>query len=273
MAFLLSFCLAATVGVAAPAPTIKDQLRDGWNAFRLEEYPHAAYAFEQAAKSLPAGSLDLRQAEFGLATTLAHRAPDPDRPGARTLFLKVADGARDDLAAWSLLALARLLHVAPVGETIDMAAVRAAYQQVITSFPDHPAAEEALIFQQSTLVATLAPADAVAALARLTAFIARHPHAKFLSPAWSLIAECENSLKHPAARLAAEIRALDTLEVDPTNPWMDKAWNYWRIATIAEFEANEPSTAKKFYSLLAREYPTDQRSYGAQQAIRRLGGR
>src|SRR5439155_14334660 len=121
--------------------------------------------------------------------------------------------------------------------------------------------EEAFIYLQSTLVASLKADEAKEALAALTGFIAIHAKAKFLSAAWALVAECHRTLGNPDGRLVAEIKALETLEIDPSNPYMDKANQYWRIATVAEFEAGNFSTARKYYSLLIKDYPTDQRKY------------
>ncbi len=266
-----ALCLPAPAPAAPPGDRTAALLARAWQDFRLEDYGPARFQFGELAARLPKGSADQEMALFGLGTTLANQRPDADRAGARKAFTDLlAQDAKGPLAPWARLALARLLHVVPVGETPDPAAARKAYQDVIDATPGHPAAEEAFIYQQSLLVATLKPADATAALAALTEFIAKHPGAKFLSAAWSLAAQCRQTLHQPVERLAAEIKALDTLEIDPSNPYMDKANQYWRIATVAEFEAGDLAAARRYYGLLIRDYPTDQRTYGAKAALVRM---
>lgn len=270
-AFALGVTLAALAASSAPAKDTHELLARAWEDYRLEEFMPARYQFGELAGRLPKGSPEQLQALFGLATTLANQRPEPDRAGARARFeALIAQDANASLAAWSWLALARLQHVVPVGVTPDTAAVRRAYQEVLTRHPKHPAAEEAFIYLQSTYVATLKPEEASTALGELQRFIAAHPRAQFLSAAWSLIAECHRTLGQPDERLAAEIRALDTVEIDPTNPYMDKANQYWRIATVAEFESGNFPAARKYYGLLIRDYPTDQRKYGAKVALKRM---
>jgi tetratricopeptide (TPR) repeat protein len=271
--FLISL-MAGLAGVATadnPALDTAALLARAWDDYRLEEFSPARFQFGELSRRLPKGSDDQKRALFGLATTLANQRPEPDRPAAKARFEElIAIDGKGDLAAWAWLGLARLKHVVPVGETPDVVAVRAAYQEVLTRFPDHPAAEEAFIYQQSTLVAGLKPDETRAALAALQGFITAHPKARFLSAAWALVAECQRTLNQPEARLAAEIRSLETLEIDPTNPYMDKASQYWRIATVAEFEAGDFRAARKYYALLIKDYPTDQRKYGAKAALARM---
>lgn len=270
-ALVMTAWLAAPATGDGPALDTHALLARAWDDYRLEEFGPARFQFSELAGRLPKGSVDQQRALFGLATTLANMRPDPDRPGARARFEELIglDG-KGNLAPWAWLALARLKHVVPVGENPDMAAVRAAYQDVLTRFPNHPAAEEAFIYLESTFVASLKPEEAKAALAALEAFIKSHPKARFLSAAWALVAECNHTLNLADARLAAEIKSLDTLEIDPTNPYMDKANQYWRIATVAEFEAGDFRAARKYYALLIKDYPTDQRKYGAKAALLRM---
>jgi len=263
--------LAAPAAGDGPALDTKALLGRAWDDYRLEEFGPARFQFSELAGRLPKVSPEQRQALFGLATTLANMRPYPDRSGAVKRFEElIALDATGDLAPWAWLALARLKHVVPVGENPDVTAVRAAYQEVLTRFPNHPAAEEAFIYQQSTFASALKTDEAKTALAALEGFIRTHPKARFLSAAWALVAECNHTLNLPDARLAAEIKSLDTMEIDPTNPYMDKANQYWRIATVAEFEAGDFRAARKYYALLIKDYPTDQRKYGAKAALERM---
>ena len=78
------------------------------------------------------------------------------------------------------------------------------------------------------------------------------------------------TLNMPEERLRAEEQSLETTEVDPTNPFTEFAWQYWNLATIAEFEVGDFDTARKYYRKLIEEYPTDIRLYGAKQALKRM---
>ncbi|MEK7765789.1 MAG: tetratricopeptide repeat protein, partial [bacterium] len=266
--------LAAACGGPREAVDVKraaSLIAQGWEEYRVGEFQRAEWRFEDAVEAAPEKSVERSKALYGLATSLRLRGTDPKPAKAAELYRKVvAADPQGDLAAWSLLALARMEHVVPVGQEPDYPKVRAAYQEVIGRFPFHLAGEEAFIYQQATFVATLKPEDAAAALKALRGFIAGHARSRFVSPAWALEAECFFTLKRPAERLAAEVKALETTELDPTNPIMDHANAYWKIASVAEFEAGDFGVARRYYKKLVDEYPTDIRRYGAQQAILRM---
>ena len=71
-------------------------------------------------------------------------------------------------------------------------------------------------------------------------------------------------------RLEAEINSFETTEVDPSDPFIEFAWAYWNLATIAEFEVGDFDLARHYYNLLLEKYPTDIRVYGCKQALRRM---
>src|SRR5205085_5668565 len=126
-----------------------------------------------------------------------------------------------------------MTEVVGVGESVDHTAASAAYQRVIDRYPNHPAAEEALLHQQALLVNTLRPEDARAALPVLQKFIDTHPASPWRSAFYSQIAGCHTILNDPDARLAAEIKAFETRERDPGNPNANNILVYWNIATLA----------------------------------------
>lgn len=243
----------------------------GWEEFRVGEFQRAEWRFGDALDAAPKGSAERLRAAYGLAETLALRNANASPERAAKLFEDVVrEAPGSDLAAWSLLALARMIHAVPAGQDPDVPSVRAAYQRVIDAFPFHLAGEEAFIYQQGTYLATLKPDDASHALKGLQGFVAGHARSRFLSPAWALIAECWFTLHQPEQRLAAQIKALETTELDPSNPMMDHASAYWKIASIAEFEAGDFAAARRYYRKLVDEYQTDQRRFAAQQALARL---
>jgi len=266
LSLLLGGC-AEKQGIEDP----REQVAAGWSAYRLGDFTRAVACFDAAAARTPEKSDVHVRALYGLATTWNLRRPDADPARAEAVFKRIVEQAPEhDLAAWSLLALARMKHLVPVGDDPDYAAVRVAYQECIARFPDHLAGEEAFIYQQSTYVATLKQDDARQAAAALERFIAARPRSTFISPAYYLLAHCYTTLRQPDKRLAAMIRAVDTEERDPLNPIQDKALGYWMIGTIAEFEAGDLDTARKYYRLLIDEYPADIRCYGAKTALKRM---
>jgi tetratricopeptide (TPR) repeat protein len=89
-------------------------------------------------------------------------------------------------------------------------------------------------------------------------------------PALSLLAVSHHQLGEQKERLQVEIESLDATEVDPENPYNEFAWQYWNIATIAEFEMGDFTIARKYYQRLLDEYPRDRRVYGAKQALKRM---
>jgi TolA-binding protein len=265
--------LFAVIGCdAAENPgDVPAHLRSGWDFYRTAEYRLAAREFENALRAAPARGPDHQQALYGLATTLDLGRPDHDAARATQLYEQItAESPDSDLAAWSMLALARMKDVVGVDEAIDRDAARAAYQRVIDRFPKHPAAEEALLHQQSLRVNTLRPDDAAAARKVLQQFIETHPNSRWRSAFYSEISACCAVLNDPEARLAAEIKALETRERDPGNPAADNSFAYWFIATFAEYECGDLQTARKYYTKFVQEYPTDLRTYSAKLALKRL---
>jgi tetratricopeptide (TPR) repeat protein len=255
-------------GAAAGDPRAK--LAEGWQNFRLAEYDLAIRDFESALAAVAKGSEEYYQALFGLANVWNLRRPDEDIEKARAFYRRIIEEAPGhDLAAWSELALARMLHVVPVGQEPDYEKVRAGYRALIEKYPNHLAAKEATIYLNATLVATLDPELTRQAVSNLLAFIASGTK-EFVAPAWSLLAVSYTTLGMQKERLEAEIKSLENVEVDPANPFNEFAWAYWNIATIAEFEVGDFDLARKFYRRLIEEYPADFRVFPAKQALARM---
>jgi TolA-binding protein len=246
-------------------------LRAGWDYYRTAEYRLAAREFENAMQGAPSTGQQRLQAIYGLATTLDLARTDRDAARAARLYEQIiAESPDSDLAAWSMLALARMKGVVGVDEPIDRPAASAAYQRVIDRYPNQPAAEEALLHQQALRVNALRPQEARAALPLLQKFIETHPTSPWRSAFYSELAACHAILNDPDARLAAEIKALETRERDPGNPNADNSFAYWFIATFAEYECSDLETASKFYRKFIDEYPTDLRAYSAKLALARI---
>jgi tetratricopeptide (TPR) repeat protein len=275
---VLALCLALGLGAGCRAtdrttpPTTL--LAQGWNAYRLGDYNVALTRFEDLLDRADLEPEVRLNALYGKAVTLDLRQPVPSQQDeeARGLYERIAREAPEhDLAAWSRLALARMEHLLPVGEEPDLLRVRAAYQQVVDAHPTHRAGQEALIYQQATLVQSLDPAQATQAIARLQAFLREQPESPFVSEAYNLLAQACETLGRYDAQLDARLQEIQHLEVDPSSPAAsDFSWRYWQLATTAEFLAGRLDVARLYYQKLIDEYPMDFRKFGARQALERM---
>ncbi len=248
-------------------------LEVGWQEYRLGEFDRAVERFDGALTAAgPAGDVRL-QAMYGLAATWNLRLPaqDQDKARAAELYQAILDEAPESpLAPWADLALARMKHLVPVGEDADYSVIQPAYERIIKKYPGHLVAREAFIYLMGTKVATLETNDLKEAIARLGQFVSETNDRSFFQPAYSLMAVSYNALGMQKERLEVEIASLDVTEVDPTNPYNEFSWQYWNIATIAEFELGDFETARAYYKKLLAEYPRDRRVYGAKQALLRM---
>ena len=239
----------------------------------MGEYETAIGTFDAAVNQLPADNPDRILALYGLASTWNLRMPvgDRDHVLARELYQQIIETVpKSELASWSALALVRMDHLLPVGEKPDLTLVRPAYETIIARYPQHPASEEAFLYLQSTLVAEMTPAAAEQATHALEKFVQANPDSGYRSAAYGLLQSCYELLNEPEKQLQSLIMGLESREVDPTNPKFEKSWAYWRIATVAEFEAGDLETARKYHRLLLEEYPMDSRGFAAETALKRM---
>ena len=270
LAGLLAFGLAACGKKAEKTGDAAALIGEGWTAYRLSEFHDAQLAFEAARASAEKGSDDWAMATYGLATTWDLRRPGEDPKLATQLYQEILAAAPDSpMIPWTELALARQMHLVPVGQEPDYAAVNQAYQHILDKFPGHLAAKEAFLYLQSIQLAKLEPKSTRAAVAKLEDFVAREKK-EFLSPAWSLLAVGYQTLNEQEKRLLAEKNSFEATEVDPSDPFIEFAWAYWNLGTIAEFEVGDFALARTYYNLLLEKYPKDIRVYGCKQALARM---
>jgi tetratricopeptide (TPR) repeat protein len=270
---LLAVAVLASCGKREARMAPAAAIESGWNEYRLGEFDRAIARFEAARAATDPGSEEHLQALYGLAATWSLRLPvqDQDRALGEQLYRQILEtNPQSPLAPWADLALARLKHLVPVGEDADYAILRPAYQAIMDKYPGHLAAREAFIYLMSTKVATLESNQLREAITQLRQFVSQTNDRTFFSPAYSLLAVSHTALGEQQERLDVEITSLDATEVDPENPYNEFAWQYWNIATIAEFELGNFEIARKYYRMLLDEYPRDRRVYGAKQALKRM---
>ena len=266
----LVFCL---LGCAKHQETGRPEtlILSGWDNYRLGEFSLATRDFEAAMKKAPQGEPEHLGALYGLATTWNLRRPGEEPDRAAQLFRQViALAPTNDLAASSLLALARMKALPAAGEAPELNAQVLAYQQVIDRFPFHSAGEEAFLFQQAARLETPDVDRTREVLAALERFIETHPKSPWLSSAYGLVAHCCTVLNLPDKRFAAILKASKAAEIDPLNPMQDLSAVYWQLATVAEFEVGDFALAREYYRKLIAEYPKEQRVFLAKQELRRM---
>lgn len=270
LAGLLAFSFTGCGKKTAQTGNAAALISEGWTAYRLSEFENAIVAFEAAIAKAEPASDEWAMATYGLATTWDLRRPSEDPARATKLYQDILAAAPDGrMAPWTELALARQKHLVPVGQEPDYNAVNAAYRHIMQKYPGHLAAKEAFLYLESIQLAQLDPRTTLAAKSNLLEFV-QSRQKEFVGPAWSLLAVADTTLKEPENRLNDEQKSFELTEVDPSDPYVEFAWAYWNLATIAEFEVGDFDTARKYYNLLIEKYPTDIRVYGCKQALQRM---
>ena len=268
-ALLLILCSAC--GEQRKSADPAQEVTQGWKDYDAALYDNAERLFADAA-GRTAGSADLYlRALYGQATTINLRRPGGDPARARSLYQEIIRLApKSDFAAWSLLALARIVHLPTSGEKPALDAVVAAYQPVIDQFPFHHAGEEAFTFQQSARVASFRPEEERRAAELMERFVADHPDSVFRCHVYYELSHAYDALGEPERAVAAMVRYYELYHLDPKNPRSDYAGVYWNIATLANYRAGDFATARRFYELLIKEYPTERRVFTAKLALRTM---
>lgn len=246
-------------------------LKQGWYSYQLGEFKKAIDHFDLALEITPESDPLYPDVLYGLATTWNLRRPGENPDLAAEYYERLGKNYPDsELSSWALLALARMQHLVPVGKSPEYDQVREAYRKVIQKNPDHQAADEAFLYLQASHVQDLEEASAKQVIMDVSTFIETTPNSKFVSPCYSILATCYEVLDQPKEQLQAELDAYKTAEIDPTNPFQDNSWRYWKLATLAEFGTGNFETARTYYQKLLDEYPQDIRKYAAMQALIRM---
>jgi tetratricopeptide (TPR) repeat protein len=251
----------------------QDPIAAGWEHFRLGEFDQAQKLFELVRDKEGCAPSERMDAIFGLATVWDLRAPmtDQDKKLAAQLYHEVIYEEPDGrLAPWSMLALARMKHLVPVGKEPDYKAVQAAYLKVWQKYPESQAGQEAFIFLQATYIRSMDAKDVAGAIEKLTKFISEHPESKLNYAAWSLLVQAYSIDRESDKHLEAEVKTLTSHEIDRANPFIENSWSYWKIAVTAEFEVGDFELARKYYRKLMDEYPQDIRCYSCEEALLRM---
>ncbi len=268
VAVVLGVTWAGGCGRKAAAPSQGTALESGWMAYRLGEFTLAHRRFTEAFES----EQSVAAALYALGINWQLRRPGEDLKRAAEMFERVvAEHAQSEEAAWSLLALARMAHTPPADQPLDVERVLAAYQRVIDHDPEHAAAMEALLLQQSLILEGATAEHGARVVARLEPMLAKvAAGGPFRGDLRALLAQAYRWVDQPERSLEQMIAGWKERELDPRNPEPDDSWTYWNIATLAMFEAGDFATARGFFRRLIEEYPTDQKVYLARQQLAKM---
>lgn len=255
-----------------PDQDVEILIENGWSAYRIGEFQDAAKAFEAVRLVAEEGSREWAMGTYGLGITWDLKRPGENPKLATQLFTELLKKApEDDMIPWTELALARQLHLVPVGQEPDYDAVNKAYRHIVETYPGHLAAKEAFLYLESIQLSLLEPATSKASADRLLKFIEENKdNLEFVGPAYSLLSVAYVTLDDQESRLFVEEQAFEFTETDPTDPSVEFAWAYWNLGTIAEFEVGDFELARSYYRRLIEEYPNDIRVHGSKSALKRM---
>ncbi|MFA5159494.1 MAG: hypothetical protein WC484_03200 [Candidatus Omnitrophota bacterium] len=271
-------CLWALSG-CSPARRLSsssEALSEGWDLFKLGDYPLAEAAFRRAAALSKPDSADRQRALYGRGMTIwlstAGGTITRNSQRAEPFFEQAAVATADpNIAAWSSLALARLSHLMGGDVVPDYAAVREAYNRVYWRFPRHAAGQEARLYAIALRLVDFKPEDATVALAELDAFDQAHPNDLHAGNTQPFRAMCYEILDRPADLIKVKIAMMEQYQQDTLAPQTDdRARQCWEIASLAEFRLGDFALARKYYRMILAEYDVEARSYGAKCALARM---
>jgi len=250
----------------------KESIPAGWEFYRLGEFDKAVEVFRNISGMVGPEEKDLAaQALFGEASCWHYRRDGRDTSRAAALYHSLIKLAPEHpLVPWSELAKVRIHHFGQIEPKPDYDALAREYAEVYGHYPFHLAGQEAFVNRFFILLYDPSPEVARQYLPELKEFLTRNPESPFQSAVCKLIASCYSALKEPEESLAWLIRALETRELDQSNPNTNNSGPYWSIARAAEYEAGNFECARLYYQRLINEYPKDQRIYEAKRALRRM---
>ena len=251
--------------------TPEEQIREGWNRYRLSEFGEALGIFESVEASQPRASETYLQSLFGQASCWNHRRDGRDTAKAISYYQEViAQAPANPLAAWCALDIVRAKHLAPADQERDYPKLAEEYGEVYRKYPDSLAGEEAFVYQIRLTLPTASANEARQKLGEIEAFLDRHQNTPFRSPLYTLMAESYHRLNEEEKRLDCMIKAIETREVDPKTPFFELSTAYWNIAYAAEFEAGNFAIAREYYQRLINEFPRESRVFASRKALARM---
>lgn len=274
----------AKVEAEAPKDEIKEQLSQGWEKIRLESQDLAILDFNRVLKkldSLKSAAGDTPQnleyrvnALYGLGiiSSLAYHSDAGESAKAKKYFNQViALKPHSEMAAWAALALVRD-HYLPVTSDAkeDTLGLINEYAQVVKDYPKSAAGEEAFIYGHALAIQTLDNERIKNGIAEIEAYLKENPKSRHLSALYTLQRYGWARLGDNRKALDADIKSVETKEIDPTNPNQNLAFDYFRIGLEAQFDVGDFKTARLYYQKFVTEYPNDQKAFTIKMQLKRM---
>ncbi|MBI4976086.1 MAG: tetratricopeptide repeat protein [Spirochaetes bacterium] len=293
---LLSLTAAAALTVtgcaargSALAPDEASRLcKSAWTSFSRGFFRGAEKEFltvVQGTETDKSQSASLASALYGLGI-IYNFGDRIDRSKAVQFYERaVAVGGTNDMAAWAMLARARLYEVVPMGQKPDYEAARKEYRAVMARFPNHPAAEEAFLYLSTTYLITYNIDDARKALVEIETYIKNRPTTLYKERLYDILANAYNNITMNlnakmtiAERMEIRKKGFDIgrerlklLEADTKNPVAnDIAAMLWTLGTSAELNLGDLPLAKNYLNDLVKRYPYDFRAPLAAIELKRI---
>ena len=237
-----------------------------WLNFRLRENAEARRWFVNVLNDTSRSDHDLAQIGLILNNSVGEgRSYDAAR---RDLRARLRADPDSNLASWIALMLVRLDHVPPTSDiSIDLPKLLVDYASVAERYPGTLAASEAQMHHAALLANAFDRASLEQARATIERLLTDDPEHPYRNPLHSLLSSTLYRLELYPPALDALIRSLETKEIDPANPVIDNAFDYFAIAVMAQFDVGDFDTARIYYRKLADEYPRDQRNFLADRNI------
>lgn len=272
-AMLFSVILAGCdIQPATQALDSADLLYEGWAAFRLGEFEMAQSRFERLSQATEESQRV--PGLYGLGLTWSLKRPGADVEKGRRYLREVAEAPSHPLAPWGALAHARTFLLTNGEMTVDRERLISEYEKVIQRFPGTDAAQEAVIHQQATRLASSDPArrqeicDTV--ILSMEHFLQHYPDSRWQSAAHQLLSVAYARRLDSKKSFQHSVVQMEKMETDPGNPKEDKSGFLWSHAVRAEFDLGDFALARAYYNRLIAEYPRDERIWGAHLALSRM---
>lgn len=275
-----------SVSIGTPEESTIKEISGAWNYIRLEMQDQAQIEFKRILKQLDSKqvngvdtpeNLRLRTNIMygqGLISSLSQHGSD--RNNMRKLFNAIIQlQPKSEIAAWSALAMVRDNYL-PVTATDpeDTKGLIDQYADIIKNYPGTAACDEAFVYQQGLILQLgvqdpkqTHPQEVVTAIED---FIKTHPKTRFLSALYYLKRYAYIELNDYPKALEADIKSVDTKEIDPTNPNQNYAFDYYRVGMEAQFDVGDFKTARYYYQKFLENYPSDQKAFNVKLMLKEM---
>jgi len=266
---LFALCLASTGPARAQEPAPRQQLKEAADLFVRFEFDRAIEAFTRIREQLDPADPLYREATFGLAVALHHRTPPlaEHNQQAAELYRELADTARDDIAARSLLNLGRVLELRDFqGDPIQPDEAAKVYDEVLNDYAGQPIEHEAAFRYAGALIQQYEEPETVEAGVRfLEGWLDDHPDNAYAGGMHLVLYDHYREDSQNAQALdhlvEGEVVGLPVPRVGEY---------YWQAGELARKLPDRLDTAVRFYTKTVVETPSSGRAYQALDRLRAL---